>query len=277
MPSRPRRLPMSVLLCAVVFAGAAPADAQTYDGAQPPATTDTATLRAAARAREVRERFALGLRAFDTHDFDRAAAEFAHILRLRPAEPQSSTAHYDLALVYTEQGRLDDAQREFKTAIAADPGFLAAMANLVVVELRRRDLAAARAAADQLAAHAPDSARALYSRGLVALRGGDAAAAEADFAKLLGRNPAAATAHYTLALAEIRLEKLPDAERELRSALVLSPGYGAARFALGTVLLRTGRAQEARAAFERTLETTRDAGLRNLAAGMRDSIPAQTH
>jgi tetratricopeptide (TPR) repeat protein len=259
-----------VLVHAVAPGGVA---AQTYPGATPlPRSTDPAVLRANALAREVHERFRLGLAAEGRGDWQRAVAEFARVLQLRPAEPAGSTAHYDLALAYVGLERLRDAESEFRAAIALDPGFLAALANLTAIQLRAGELEAARATADTFVRIAPGSARALYSRGLVALRAGDAQTAAADFSKLLERNPAAAIAHYDLGLAEVRLARFDAAERELRAALELAPEYARARFALGTVLLRENRRGEARAAFEQTIRTSIDPSLVNLATAMRDSI-----
>ena len=120
---------------------------------------------------------------------------------------------------------------------------------------------------------APDSARALYSRGIVALRAGDAATAREDFGKLLHGNPSYAVAHYDLALAEERLGRYDAAERELDSALALAPGYARARFALGVVLLRQGEHAAARNEFARaTVDASGDPALQNIAAAMRDSI-----
>jgi len=238
-----------------------------------PRTTSVPALRAAATAREVEERFTLGLAALARSDWSAGAAEFERIVALDPPEPKGSTARYDLAIAQANLGRNDDAARNLRAAIALDPGFLAAMANLISVDLARGDLQDARAVADRFIALAPDSARALYSRGLVALQGGDAQTARTDFGKLLQANPAYAVAHYDLALAEERLGNVSAAERELRAALALSPGYARAEFALGAVLLRQGRKSDARAAFaQATRDASADPSLANIAAAMRDSI-----
>ena len=223
--------------------------------------------------REIEERFTIGLDAAARGDWDGARAEFERIIVLRPPEPQGSTAHYDLALAYANLHRNDDAARELRTAVALDPGFLAAMANLVSVDLMRGDLREAHAIADRYLTLAPESARGLYSRGIVAMQTGDYATARDDFGKLLHHNPAYAIAHYDLALAEERLGRYAAAERELRSALALAPTYARARFALGVVLLREGEHAEARSAFARaTVDAAGDPALANIAAAMRDSI-----
>ena len=265
----------ALFLAALTFVAAGAAGlAQSYPQQSPvPRTTSVPALRAQAVRREVEERFTLGLDAEARHDWDAAVAEFERILALRPAEPQGSTAHYDLALAFANLNRADDAAAELHAAIALDPGFLAAMANLVSVDIARGRLDEARTVADRYVSLAPESARALYSRGIVALHNGDATTARDDFGKLLRANPSYALAHYDLALAEEQLGRYDAAERELRAALVLAPAYARARFALGVVLLREGRRPEARGAFSQAAtDAGSDAALQNISVAMRDSI-----
>ncbi|MFY9860259.1 MAG: tetratricopeptide repeat protein [Candidatus Cybelea sp.] len=267
---------MRVLLAGAVLTGlmTAAATAQTYSTSRPlPRTTSEPALRTLATQREIEERFTIGLSALSRNDWKPAIAEFERIVALNPPEPKGSTARYDLAIAYANDGRNDDAARELRAALALDPGFLAAMANLVAVDLARGDIGEARAIADRYIALDPDSARALYSRGIVALQAGDAVTARADFGKLLHANASYAVAHYNLALAEERLGRYDAAERELHSALALAPSYARARFALGVVLLREGEHAAARNAFERALsDAAGDPALQNIAAAMRDSI-----
>jgi len=250
------------------------ARAQTYGSATPPPrTTDVRQLRALAQAREIHERFAIGIEAERKGRWNDAAAEFERIIALHPGEPQNSTAQYDAGIAYAHLQRLDDASRAFEAALAGDPEFLAAMANAIAADLMRGDLPRARRIADRFVRLAPQSARALYSRGLVALKQGDAAAARESFAQLLQTDPQYALAHYNLALAEIQAAQYAAAEQELRVALDLAPAYARARFALGTVLLREGKRTEARAEFEAVLrDPSGDLALRNLALAMRDAI-----
>lgn len=265
---------LGALLLGLVAAPAAAALGQTYANPRPvPRSTDAGTLRHLAQRREIHERFSIGLEAESRGNWERAAAEFEKILTLNPVEPQASTAHYDLALAYAHARRLDDAARQFQAAIAGDPGFLAAMANLISVDLERNDLRGARSAADRFAALAPDSARALYSRGIVALRAGDARTAQGDFGKLLRNDPQYAVAHYDLGIAEAQLLHYAAAEREFSAALAVSPSYARARVALGSVLLKEGRRRDAKAAFTRAvIDSGGDPALRNLATALRDAI-----
>jgi tetratricopeptide (TPR) repeat protein len=240
------RLASLTLLSWGLLAGAALA--QPYPALKPmPRSTDPATLHEQANAHEIDERIRIGLGDGQRAQWGAAAAEFERVLALRPSEPQGSTAYYGLAIAQEGLGSLKAAVASLESAIARDPGFLAARSNLVCVEFIRGDLVAAREAADAYLAVAPDAARALYSRGLIALRSSDADTALADFRTLVKDNPSYAIGHYDLALAETQVDNLPEAERELRKVLALAPGYRLARVALGAVLLREGKREEATA------------------------------
>ena len=270
----PGRAGLALLALGAALLGAvAGARAQAYPDVRPvPKTTDPAALRATATAREIHERFHIGLAAMTRSDWPAAQAEFARVLDLHPPEPMGSTAHYDLGIVDVNQHDYTAARTEFAAAIKLDDGFIAARANLVTVELKAGDLPAARKSAAELLARAPGSARGLYLDGLAALQAGDAASAVRAFGTMLSHDPSYATAHYDLALAEIQLGRMDEAERELQAALTLAPAYERARFALGTVLLKTGRRDEARTAFEQVARSAQDPELQSLAASMKDAL-----
>jgi tetratricopeptide (TPR) repeat protein len=250
--------------------------AQTYPSARPvPRTTDAPALRALAQRREIHERFTIGVDAEAHKRWSAAIPEFERIIALQPPEPLGSTARYDLAIAYANLHRYDQADAALRAALVLDPGFLAAMANLIAVDLQRGDLRGARGVADRFVQLAPDSARALYSRGLVALSSGDAVTARDDFGKLLHDDPSYAVAHYDLGLAEEKLANFDTAVSEFDAALRLAPSYARARLALGAVFLHQGKRVEARAAFAQVVANSNgDPSLRTLALALRDSIDA---
>ena len=265
-----RAVAASLLAVAALSAGAW---AQGYPSAtSQPRTTDPAVLAARARDREVHERFARGVAAEAKSDWAAAAPEFQRVIALDPPEPKGSTARYDLAIADAHLGRDDSAVPLLVEALHRDPGFAAAAATLVAVQLRRGDLGGARAAADRFLTIAPNAALAHYGRGLAALRGGDLATARADFRALLDADPSYAVAHYDLALVELRDGHDDVAQAELQLALALAPGYARARFALGTVLLRDGKRADARVAFDRCARDAEDPALRALAIDLRDKL-----
>jgi tetratricopeptide (TPR) repeat protein len=237
-----------------------------------PRTTDASALAAQARERLVHERFMRGVAAEERGDWSAAEAEFRSVVSLDPPEPKGSSARYDLALAESHLGRDDAAVALLQDALHRDPRFAAAAANLVVIELRRGNLSAARAAADRYLAFAPDAVLARYARGLAALKAGDLAAARDDFRALIGADPSYAAAHYDLALVELRAGRDDAARAELERALELLPSYARARFALGTVLMRDGRKADARLAFDRCAHDAADPALRALAIDLRDRL-----
>ncbi len=265
-----RRFVLALVLAATLPLGTS---AQPYPGITPiPRSTDLPTLHRLAAQREIVERIRIGFRAEMQQQWTQAAAEFTRTIALDPPEPQGSTAYYDLGIALAAQKDYAGAAHAFDQAIARDPGFLAARANLVTTYLTAGNLTAARIAGDAFVAAAPTSARALYSRGIVALRTGDATTALQDFRTLSGSDPSYAVAHYDIAIAEQQLGRFEDAERELQTAISLAPGYARARIALGAVLLHEGKRVEARLAFDGAVQSTQDATLRNLATSLRDAI-----
>jgi len=263
----------AIALALFATAGAQAAT-QTYPLATPvPRTTSAPALRALAQRREIDERFSFGVQALRRTEWARAAAEFERVTSLHPSEPQGSTARYDLGIAYANLRRFNEAAAQFRAAISSDPNFLAAMANLVAVDVARGDLAEARSVANRFVAAAPDSARALYTRGIVALKSGDNALAESDFSRLLKADSRYAVAHYDLGIAQSHLGRYASAAREFALALDLAPAYARARFALGTILLREGNRAGARSAFDRVVsDPNGDPALRNLAVALRDAI-----
>jgi tetratricopeptide (TPR) repeat protein len=266
-----KRLAATIILA--LIAGGQIARAQEYGARTPvPQTTSLPAMRTLALQREVHERFRLGLDAEARQAWQTAIPEFERILAMQTGEPQHSTAAYDVGIAYAGLHRYGEAAGSFREAIARDPEFLAAYANLIAVDLQRQDVREARIFADRFVRLAPLSARALYSRGLVALRSNDAATAIGDFGKLLLSNPSYAVAHYDLGLAHARSNQWTQAEREFSSAVALAPSYARARFALATVLIKEGRRAEARTALDATLRDASDPALRNLAAALRSSL-----
>lgn len=266
---------MRVLAFALAFSIGAPvvASAQTYTPAPMPATTSLPALHAQAAMRVIVERFHHGLAAMDARDWGGAAAQFDAVLSLAPPEPQGSTAAYDAGIARAHLGSYVEAARDFRAAIARDPAFLAAMANLIAVDIKRDDLAEARTTANRFIKLAPDSARARYSRGIVALAANDLQTAGEDFSQLLKMDPQYAVAHYDLGITEVGLGNYAAAQTEFTSALQLAPAYARARFALATVLLRAGDRSGARAAFDRAArDASDDPSLRDLAIEMRNAI-----
>src|SRR5579863_1339730 len=146
----------AAFVAALCVLGPVNAAAQSYGTPAPvPATTSAPSLHRLAVQREIVERFHLGLAHLSAREWDAAAAEFRGALALDPDEPQGSTAAYDLGIALANGGRLDDSAQAFERALERDHTFLAAMGNLIAVDVQRGDVKDARAVADRFVAAAP--------------------------------------------------------------------------------------------------------------------------
>lgn len=117
---------------------------------------------------------------------DLAIPEYQEALRLDPA---FADGHNNLGLALYHVGRLEEALVHLRTAIRLDPAFTAAHANLGLVLAARRDLPAARTALAEAIRLEPGNAEALARMGDVQLFAGDPEAARRYFARALSLDP----------------------------------------------------------------------------------------
>ncbi len=135
-------------------------------------------------------------------------------------DPMNADAHAGLAEAYRIQGRIDDAKREFQTAI---------------------DLA-------------PDQWRWPYLRGALELDAGDYKSAEADFKTALEKTPDNAMVLSNLGITYRKENRLADAQRAYEQSLQLNPREST-MISLGNVLMLEAKIPDAIATFQRAAET----------------------
>jgi len=115
-PARNARAPMLACAAAVLLAGC-----QSLPPPAPPASESIALLYARAAERALVN----GLRAYEEGAFERAAQSFrTAILQNLRDRRDLATAHKHLAFIACAFGRLDECEREFRSAFAADPNFV---------------------------------------------------------------------------------------------------------------------------------------------------------
>ena len=269
---------MRPLLAVAIIWGlmAAAAAAQTYSPQRPlPRTTSMPALRALATQREVEERFKLGIDAEARGDWTSAVAEFNRIVALNPPEPKGSTARYDLAIAYANLARYDDAATELRAAIALDPAFLAAMANLVCRRYSsRRSRTSTPGRRSLCSVRSGLGARALLSRHRRAARAAMppplAKTSESFFAttrpmpshitiSLWPRNVWAATTPRNASCVPLFRSRRLTHARDSRSA----------SFCCG----KESTARQETSSSKRRVDAAGDPALQNIAAAARDSIP----
>jgi len=103
------------------------------------------------------------------------------------ATPRSPRAHFTLAMIRLEQGRLEEAQAGFTRTIALWPTFAQAWYQKGVVHARRQDYGAAVAAFAEASRLAPQDPNAAADLGVALHRLGRHAEAERQLRRVLGR------------------------------------------------------------------------------------------
>lgn len=131
--------------------------------------------------------------------------------------PDSAAAHFNLALAYTDRGRLNPAEAEYRRALELDPDLVQAWVNLGGVLLMKWDFQGCLDA----------NREAVRRRGDLLM------------------------AHFNMGQAHLYLKDAEGLVRSNRRVLELDPGHPAGHYFLAVGLLATNRVPEARAALTR--------------------------
>lgn len=171
--------------------------------------------------------------------FDAALAEY---IAAQEVSLDMPGAQFNLAIVYENTGRRDQAERHYLGALRIDPDFTPARANLAqLYAASARNADAERVLSDGLE-RLPDLGELRYSLGLLLAedpkRMKESAEALARAAKLLPTRP---DVHYNLGLALEVLGRNAPAERALLEAQRLNPGDPQIAYALAIFYSKTGR------------------------------------
>ncbi len=166
------------------------------------------------------------------------------LLRMIAVSEGNYMAHYNLGNRYSRDGRLDDAVREYKAALVAEPNYPEAHNNLGNVLLRQGKFEEAiehqRAAANLLTEflYVFNLANALAD-------GGKLPEAVSTYHEALRLNSNSGQAHHNLGLALQSLGQNEQATAEFRAAVQLQPDYESAEFNLANRLADAGKVDEA--------------------------------
>lgn len=226
-------------------------------GAVYPVAAQAGQKPAKARAQKVepsQDSLALLLRqaedAIEKKNYAAAAEALQSYLAQRPGD---AAAHFQLGYAYSGLERAEEAQAEYRKAIALNAKLAAAHLNLGLT-LFERDPAAAveplRAAAEML----PDQSRPRFLLGLALERSGNLSGAIEQYQAAQGLNPKELEIRLALGRALLRSDRAAEAEAQFREALTLRADSASARLGLANSLLALknleGAAQELRAYLE---------------------------
>jgi Tfp pilus assembly protein PilF len=193
--------------------------------------------------------------------------------------PESAIAHQGLAKAFAQEGKVEEARREYAAALALDPTarlhteyglflgqhgrdaealeqFQAALAlspesqvahyNAGVVLVHQGKLNEAREQFAEVIRLNPDFGGGYYHLGVVLARQGKPCEAEEQFARALQNNPHHANTLWQRGLVLESQGKLDAARASFEAAVQSEPGHAQAHHALGRLLLRQGQLAEAR-------------------------------
>lgn len=157
----------------------------------------------------------------EADDLTGAATEFEALLAITPDHVDGWTALSELC---RRTGRIVDAEKAARKALALNPAAAAAANNLGNALVAQHRLAEAEEAFAKAIAIDPQRVEAYSNRALSLLKRGHAIAAEADLRKALVLRPDMAEMNINLASALEEQGRLPEAEAAFRAALAARPG-----------------------------------------------------
>jgi tetratricopeptide (TPR) repeat protein len=187
------------------------------------------------------------------------------------SSPGSAKAHYNLAWLSAQAGRLPEALRHYREATRIYPKYFDAWAGRGPVEQRMNDLAAAEKSFERSLEVAPAYENGFFRLGVVREKRGDLGGAERAFADGLKRNPKSPPLAYRLAIVRSRLLR-ESAGADWRRAIEIARGAAPFRAGYAEWLRSQGRPREAaREAREALRRNPREvAALRVLADSRRE-------
>jgi GT2 family glycosyltransferase/tetratricopeptide (TPR) repeat protein/2-polyprenyl-3-methyl-5-hydroxy-6-metoxy-1,4-benzoquinol methylase len=162
-------------------------------------------------------------------------------------------ARQNLAVVFTDMGRLAEAEREWRNVVSEMPAHRAGWRGLGEILLRRGRVEEASALAGEMSRRAALRVEGSLLRSRVALAMGDIVEARRELERALAQCPDDPEALRSQCQLLFEHGAPAEAEEALRRLIARVPDDASAHHNLGTVLLRARRHQEATAAYREAL------------------------
>ena len=169
------------------------------------------------------------------------------------ATPNAPDPYFFLGMAELQQDKPDQARKSFEKVLELSPDNLMAIEQLINLDLKAKDYAAAsRRAQEQLAKH-PDSATAFVLEAKVRMAEGKWAEAETILKKALDLNPNSGPAYDMLVACYLATQRLPEAAHEIEVVLSKVPASQSALMTLATIREKQKDYSKARDAYEKLL------------------------
>jgi len=173
---------------------------------------------------------------------DEAVKEFKKALAF---DPQNTTAHTYLGKIYQGQGKIREAINEFKTVVQNDRTSVTALNNLGNAYLQDKQYVAAEKQFKSAAKMDPINPLADYTLGIMYTQTDRFAEAEKQFNKVAKVSPRDGNVPYSLGVLYNKMGRTEDAVKNLQKALTLKKDFPAANYELGAAYLKLGQTDKA--------------------------------
>jgi Tfp pilus assembly protein PilF len=171
-------------------------------------------------------------------------------------EGSEAARRNSVGVAYMNQQRFADAQKQFESALAADPNYTLARMNLGVALLAQQKLDQASAALLDAAKKLPKDPYLWYSLGLVYKDLNQPEKAIEAFQRVTQIAPGEPDAFYFIGYLNTQLQQYDAAIKAFQQALKLSPYHASAEFGLARAYQRKGDATSARENLQRFQKIT---------------------
>ncbi len=170
----------------------------------------------------------------------------------------NSIAHYNLGVVFAQQGRIKEAISQFQKALAIKPDYAKPHFNLGNSFLQQGRMEEAIAYYQKALTINPDDEEVHNNLGNVFLQQGRIDEAISRYQKALAINPNYAEAHNNLGSAFRQQGRMEEAIAQFQKALEIKSDYAEVHNNLGVVFTQQGRMEEAISQFQKALEIKPD-------------------
>ena len=174
--------------------------------------------------------------------------------RVLSIEGDIEMAHYNLGHAFAEQGKMDEAIKQFNLALQAKPDDARAHNNLGLALAEQGKMDEAIGHYNLAIQSQPDMASAHYNLAQALAGQGKIDEAVRHYNLAIQANPNDAVSHNNLGSILAGQGKMDEAVRHYSLALQARPDYSGARFNLGLTLAKQGKTNEAIAQLRQTLQ-----------------------